>query len=77
MRMAVKKQKEISEAVCERCIFFVREIVEEEEDPNYGNCHRFPPSNRFETEDGELFWLFPEVETWKWCGEFLPSEDKA
>lgn len=38
----------------------------------FGLCHRYPPQV-YADHQFEQCWVFPEVNTEDWCGEFAPK----
>lgn len=56
------------QSACWRCRYFVAEA----EDPDYGECHRYPRVGLQDEDD--ICWAYPMMECLDWCGEFV--EDK-
>lgn len=60
-------------STCWTCRFF----VEDAENPDFGECHRYPRVGLVD-EEGP-FWAYPTMECLDWCGEFkeeTPNEPK-
>lgn len=74
-------KKEIpSEPVCSTCRFWVQ-YVDGNENPIYGECHRFPPAsqrvpsrNHREMFPAVFDWVknWPRPDAEDWCGEYQP-----
>lgn len=48
---------------CENCFFFEYEV------DNFGSCHKNSPQPHY-APDEEQKWVWPQVYTHDWCGDF-------
>jgi hypothetical protein len=61
-----------SNEICDNCIFFTIDVIDENGSEIYSQCRRHAPRMLSGSGEGWSSQLFPKVKHTFWCGEFEP-----